>query len=56
MVLMRSVDLYCVVLLALLKKLNVEKFWDKFLACSGEFDAAEFWNALPQEFRLRATE
>jgi hypothetical protein len=56
MVLLRSVDLYCVVLLMLLRTLNVAEFWEKFFACAGEFDAAEFWDALPQEFRLRATE
>jgi hypothetical protein len=56
MVLMRSVDLYCVVLLTLLRTLNAAEFWEKFFACSGEFDAAEFWDALPQEFRLIASE
>ncbi len=55
MVLMRSMDLYCVVLLALVGMLNVEKFWAKFFDCSGEFDAAEFWDGLPQEFRLSST-
>ena len=56
MVLMRSVDLYCLVLLALLKMLNADEFWDRFFACSGEFDASEYWDALPPEFRLGPTE
>lgn len=56
MVLMCSMDLYCVVLLALLGTLNVDEFWQKFFACSGEFDAAAFWTAVPEEFGLRTSD
>ncbi len=39
-------------LLALNGTVNTDEFWRKFFACCGEFDAAEFWKSLPNEYRL----
>jgi hypothetical protein len=39
-------------MLALTGTLKTEEFWKQFFECSGEFDGAEFWDALPEEFGL----
>lgn len=52
MVLISSVDLYCLVVLELTGKLDTREFWREFMECIGEFDAAKYRNALPAEFAL----
>jgi hypothetical protein len=52
MVLLRASDLYCLVLLAKLDKLQRDEFWSEFYGCVGLFDAAKYWQSLPNEFHL----
>jgi hypothetical protein len=40
MVILRTVDLYCVVMLKLTENLDQEGFWKEFFECVGEFEAA----------------
>ena len=49
-VLLRSVDLYCVLVLLLLKKMDAEQFWKRVFLTKGLFDAADYWKLLPDEF------
>jgi len=51
MVLLRSVDLYWIVMLELLGGLDKQMFWSEFFTTSGYFDAAKYLNAVPVEFR-----
>lgn len=51
-VILRAMDLFCLVVLKNLNLLNTVEFWNEFFNCKGTFDAAKFWNLLPQEFRL----
>jgi hypothetical protein len=52
MVIIRTVDIYCHVLMALLGKFDRGKFWKLFFSCSGEFDGRDCWEGLPPEFKL----
>jgi hypothetical protein len=52
MALLRSVDLYSIVVLALLDKLDRGKFWKELFGSVGAFDAAAYRGTLPAEFWL----
>jgi hypothetical protein len=52
MVIVRSLDLYCVVLLEGLGKLNKEEFWRELFNCAGSFSCEKYWATLPSEFQL----
>jgi hypothetical protein len=52
MVLLRSMDLYCIVLLSILGKLQTNEFWNEFFLSDGVFDAFKYWGNLPNEFQF----
>jgi len=52
MVVITSVDLYCLAVLELTGKLDKKQFWKEFTECSGEFEATKYRDALPAEFAL----
>ena len=52
MALLRSVDLYCLVVLALVQRLDRGKFWKELFGNIGAFDAAAYRATLPAEFRF----
>jgi len=52
MALLRSMDLYCIVVLGLLEQLDCGKFWTELFGSVGVVDAAAYRAALPTEFRL----
>ncbi len=54
MVILRSADLYCLVLLQLIGALDAKQFWKEFFRCVGDFDAANYWAVLPSEFAIRS--
>ena len=53
MALLRSMDLYCIVVLKLLHKLDCGKFWKEFFGTEGAFEAAAYRAAYRQNFGLR---
>lgn len=53
MTILRSPDLYCLVLLQIIGVLNAKEFWNEFFECAGEFDATKYWTVLPSEFAIR---
>jgi hypothetical protein len=56
MVVISSLDLYCLVVLELIGKLDKKQFWQEFIECAGEFDGAKYRGALPAEFTLNRAE
>ena len=56
MVVITSVDLYCLVVLELTGKLDEKQFWKEFIECSGEFEATKYRDALPAEFAFNRAE
>jgi hypothetical protein len=55
MVLLRSVDLYWMVVLELLGRLNKQSFWSEFFTTIGYFNATKYVDTVPPEFRLDAS-
>src|SRR5206468_10175324 len=51
MVLLRSVDFYWIVLLELLGRLDSQMFWSDFFMTVGYFNAVEYVDDVPAEFR-----
>ena len=49
MVVVRSMDLYCAVMLAMLQRLQKEKFWDDLFSSEGAFDCQKYWEQMPAE-------
>ena len=54
MVVLRSMDLFCLTILRLLNLLDVTKLWKEFYECKGSFDATRHWAMLPPKFQLQA--
>jgi hypothetical protein len=52
MALIRSMDLYCLAILSMLDQLNKVSFWKEFFECKGQFEATQYWEALPVAFRV----
>jgi hypothetical protein len=55
MVLLRSMDLYWMVVLELLGRLDKQMFWSELFATIGYFNAAKYVDTVPPEFRLDAS-
>jgi hypothetical protein len=51
-VILRSMDLFCLVVLKQLNRLDTSMFWKDFWSCKGEFDAKDFWSRLPEPFNI----
>ena len=51
-VIVRSMDLYCLTVLKLLDKLDVAGFLKELYACKGSFDAGKYWEMMHEEYRL----
>lgn len=51
-VILRTMDLFCLSVLKRLNLLVVDAFWNEFFACKGSFDAAKYWALLPEEFQI----
>ncbi len=54
-VVLRSMDLFCLTILKLLTLLDVTKLWKEFYECKGSFDTTRHWAMLPPKFPLQAT-
>jgi hypothetical protein len=50
MVILRSLDLFCVVVLKQIGLLNADKFISEFCLCKGSFDCADYHAQMPPEF------
>ena len=51
-VILRSMDLFCLVLLKLTGSFDSGDFWKRFFGCTGTFDASAYWERVPPEFHL----
>jgi len=51
-VILRTMDLFCLTTLKRLNLLNVSQFWTDFYRSKGSFDATEYWKVLPPECGL----
>jgi hypothetical protein len=49
-VIVRSMDIFCLVILKQLDLLKVGVFWEELFACKGILDAGKYWKLLPGEF------
>jgi hypothetical protein len=54
-VIVRAMDLYCVVILAIIGQLDRSAFWREFFDCKGRFDAQKYWASLPLEYKITET-
>jgi hypothetical protein len=52
MVPLRSVDLYSIVVLDLVRRLDKQRFWGEFFTTVGYFDAAKYADTVPAQFRF----
>ena len=55
MVVLRSMDLYCLALLAIARPGTLKDFWDDLFSAAGGFAAGKYWAAVPQEFKELVT-
>ena len=55
MVVLRSMDLYCLALLAIARPGTLKDFWDDLFSAAGGFTAGKYWAAVPQEFKELVT-
>jgi hypothetical protein len=53
-VILRSMDLFCLVVLKQLDLLDTKGLWKDMFACKGSFDAAPYLILLPKEFQFQA--
>jgi hypothetical protein len=51
-VILRSLDLFCLSILKQLGSLDLEAFWKEFYVCKGTFNIEKYWAALPIEFQF----
>jgi hypothetical protein len=51
-VIIRAMDLYCLVILATVGQLDLPAFWREFFDCKGPFDAGKYWKGLSSEYNL----
>jgi hypothetical protein len=52
MIVFRSMDLYCLVVLKMTDRLAVPDLWDELFSGVGTFNAARYWTEVPEEFQL----
>jgi hypothetical protein len=52
MAVLRTMDLFCVVVLNQLGRLDKTAFWNSFFGCKGSFDAGTYWGKLSKEFQI----
>jgi len=50
-VIVRSMDLFCLVVLKQLGLLDVAALWKEFYGCKGRLDCSKYWAALPTEYQ-----
>ena len=51
-VILRSMDLFCLSILKQLGLLDVAAFWKEFYGCKGAFNVEKYWVMLPVEFQF----
>jgi hypothetical protein len=51
-VILRSMDLFCLVVLKQLDRLDAKGLWKGIFDCRGSFDAAPYLRLLPREFQF----
>jgi hypothetical protein len=49
---LRTMDVYCLVLLKITDQLDQSSFWQELFELKGQFDAQKYWTALGQEFQI----
>lgn len=52
MVIVRSMDLFCLSILKQLGLFDAVAFWKEFYECKGALDATKYWELLPKEFQI----
>jgi len=53
-VILRSMDLYCITILKHLSKIDVNVLWPEIYGSKGAFDATKYWEMLPNQFKLKS--
>jgi hypothetical protein len=51
-VILRSMDLFCLSILKQLGLLDIDAFWKELYGCKGAFNVEKYWAALPIEFQF----
>ena len=54
-VILRSMDLFCLVLLKQVSTLDLDEMWKRIYACQGSFDANDYWQRLAPVFGMGKT-
>lgn len=54
MVVLRSMDLYCVVVLKMTGRLAISEFWEDLFSGVGTLDASKYWEQLPEEYWVQS--
>jgi len=55
-VIVRSMDLFCLSILKQLDLLDTATFWREFYGCKGSLDATKYWERLPKDFQIPSVE
>jgi len=51
-VILRSMDVFCFVVLKILNLVDTSQLWKEIFDCKGRLDASNYWAVLPKEFQL----